>query len=108
MDITTSISSKLDFIINEVSIGGVARFTFTSISYLSISLLLAFIMGVWVESMASNRPSSHVLLSKLSEERRAINMVELQRDWALFGISLVASIATGIVSNIIYTKYFVS
>ena len=100
------LSSKLDFLIEVISTGVWPRFIFAVDVFLLISLVLSVVLGIWVGSKANNRPPSYVLLSKATEERRTKLMNKLRRDWFMFIVSVVASIVMGIVSNIIFTKYF--
>ena len=100
------LSSKLDFLIEVISTGVWPRFIFAVVVFLVISLILSIVLGIWVGSKANNKPASYVLLSKAAEERRTKRMNKLRRDWFMFSASIAASIVTGIVSNIIFTKYF--
>lgn len=100
------LSSKLDFLIEVISTGAWPRFIFAVIVFLVISLVLSVVLGIWVGSKADNQPASYVLLSKAAEDRRTIRMNKLRRDWFMFGISIFASIVAGIISNVVFTKYF--
>lgn len=97
---------KLNFLIEVISTGAWPRFIFAVIVFLVISLILSIALGGWVSSKANNLPSSYILLSKMAEELRVKDMERFKRDWNLFILSIIVSIAAGIVSNIVFTKYF--
>lgn len=99
-------ASKLDFLVEVISTGVWPRFIFSVIVFLLISLILSIALGVWVGTKADNRPMSYVLLSKAAVERRSKSITKLQRDWYMFAVSVAVSVVTGVVSNIIFTKYF--
>lgn len=103
---TAILSSKLDFLIEIISTGAWPRFIFAVVVFLVISLILSVVLGIWVGVKANNRPTSYVLLSKAAEEQRIKHMNKLRRDWFMFSLSIATSIVTGIVSTIIFTKYF--
>jgi hypothetical protein len=101
-----AVSRKIDFLIEVISTGAWPRFTFAALAFLVLSLVASILIGTWISTKAESTPSSHVLLSKSAEERRRKITGKLRRDWLTFYVSLGASIFTGIISNVIFTRYF--
>jgi hypothetical protein len=96
------IISKIDFLLEVISSGAWPRLEFAAIGFLAISLVIAISLGVWVGGKADNRPRSFILLSKAAEEQRKKFVERRRRDWYLFGVSVLTSILTGIISNIVF------
>lgn len=100
------LSQKVDFLIEIITKGLWPRFSVYIISFLFVSLVLSILLAIWVEFKADNKPSSFVILSKASKEFQRKTLEKRRRDWFFFGVSVVTSIATSVVANIIFTKYF--
>lgn len=100
------LTSKIDFVVEIISTGVWPRFTFSIVVFLIISLILAIILGSWIGSKADNRPESFVLLSKKAEEKRSNYLAERKRDWLMFSVSILASIGTGVIANLVFSTYF--
>lgn len=100
------LSSKLDFLIEVITTGVWPRLIFSVVVFLIIALILAIFAGAWVGSKANNRPRSFVLLSKSAEDKRTKFVNKRCRDWILFGVSIIASIITGVIANVIFSKFF--
>lgn len=73
--------------------------------YVFMSIFLAISIGIWIGFTANNRPHSFVLLSKAAEQKQNELSRKRRRDWVLFGISILFSIITGVISNLIFTTY---
>lgn len=100
------VSAKLDFLINVISTGVWPRFVFSVIVFLVICLVISIFLGTWVGSSAYSRPRSFVLLSKTAEEKRKKILSKMKRDWFMFWVSVITSIGTGIVANLIFNNFF--
>lgn len=100
------LTSKVDFLINIIATGAWPKFTFYIFSFLFISLVVSVILGIWVEDKADNRPVSYVVLSKAAENFQENSLRKRRRDWVMFGISIITSIISSLVANIIFVKYF--
>jgi len=103
---TEAIMAKIDFLLEVISSGAWPRFILSVVSFLVMSLILSIVLGTWVGTSAENRPKSFILLTPEAEKRKVELMGKRKRDWTMFGLSILSSIATGIVGNIIFTKYF--
>lgn len=100
------ISAKLDFLINVISTGAWPRFVFAVVVFLVICLVISIFLGTWVGSTASSKPKSFILLSRKAEESRTKIINKMKRDWLLFWVSVITSIGTGILANVIFAKFF--
>jgi hypothetical protein len=99
-------SAKLDFLVEIITTGVWPRFFFSVIVFIVLAIIFSIALGTWVGTKANNVPDSDVLLSKAAIVRQTERMGRRRRDWVLFGLSLAASIATGMISNVIFSRYF--
>lgn len=101
-----ALASKIDFLIEVISTGAWPRFMFAAVTFLLITVALATILGTWVAAKAEIPPRSFVLLSRSAEEDKRKWDQRIKRDWLLFGLSLVASVAAGVLSSWLSANYF--
>jgi len=100
------LNRRMDFLIDLISSGAWSRLSFAIDGFLVTSLVAATVLGVWVAFQAGKPPRSFVLLTKQAEEAHKETLRRIQRDWLLFALSILVSIAAGVVSNIIFSSYF--
>jgi hypothetical protein len=98
--------ARLDFLIDIVSTGVWPRFVFGAIGFLVIMIALGVTLGIWVADKAEIPPRSFVLFSKAAEDAKREWDQRIRRDWLLFGLSVVVSIATGIFSSWLFVRFF--
>lgn len=97
---------KIDFLVDIITQGIWHRFIFKAVLFIVFSLIVSIILGFWVTKKANNRPISFVLLSKAACEYRKKILSKRKRDWFLFVVSIFTSIIAGVISSLIFTKYF--
>lgn len=98
--------SKIDFLMDIITKGVWPRYILSIIIFILICIIISIVLGIWVAAKADNSPRSFVLLSKSAEEEWKHILNKTKRDWLVFCVSIVASIITGILANIIFSTYF--
>lgn len=97
---------KIDFLLNVIATGAWPRFTLSVVGFVVVALIVAVFFGTLVSSRADNNPKSFVLLTKGSRDDRNSFIAKRRRDWIMFIISVLVSIATGVIANIVFAVYF--
>ena len=100
---TISINQKIDFLMQLNATGFWGSYYFYVFVFITVTFLMTVFLSIWVAESASASKSSHILLTKKSEEHKKILDKKYERKWYSFVISLFVSILTGIVTNIIFT-----
>lgn len=100
------LEQKVDFLLDIITKGAWPRYILSVVGFIVISLIVSIFFGIWVTSKATRKSRSFVLLSKAAETYKKEIEKELRRDWLMFGLSICASVLTGIVSNILFNYYF--
>ncbi|WP_148206083.1 hypothetical protein [Geobacter metallireducens] len=98
--------SKLEYLINQNASGQWHIFYNKLAIMLFVALFASIIIGIVIAEAADNREPSFILLTKKSQENKNIVLKKMKKKWVVFIISSMLSIALGILSNIIYNKYF--
>lgn len=102
----SSVERKLDFLASYVFEGTWYTFQENLTGFTIISLVLAAFFGLVVFALSENKPASHVLLTEKSYKRKALHEKAENRGWMNFLIGIVVSITTGVMSSIIFVKFF--
>lgn len=102
----TLLGAKVDFLLNVITQGAWPRFILSVVGFVVLSLVIAIFLGIWVGTSADNYPRSFVLLTKAAEDNKKKFLDRVKRDWLMFVLSIITSIITGIVGNILFAKYF--
>ncbi|WP_026602684.1 hypothetical protein [Methylomonas sp. 11b] len=103
---TNALDLKLNRILEMNAEGFWGKYFFSVMIFIVFSLISAVALAVWTETSADTVRPSHLLLTKKAEQ----NKIELESRyrvrWLSFLGSVGVSIATGIVSNILFTHYW--
>lgn len=102
IDNSKSINSKTDFLINYVASNSPNLFFLKSLLFVVISIFVAIVLGIWVDSMADNRVRSFLVLTREAKKQRDILVEKTKRKYIYFWISVGVSISTGIIANYIF------
>jgi hypothetical protein len=103
---TISLDNKINGLILALHNDPWQRFLLSSIGYIIFSIVAAFAFTAWMESVASSRKPSFILLSPMSEKKRKVILDRYNGKWFAFGLSVVTSIITGLISSVIYAYYW--
>ncbi|MCD6437282.1 MAG: hypothetical protein J7L56_03325 [Halomonas sp.] len=98
--------TQIDLLLDILVSGVWTRFTFATLGFLVLALVASIFLAVWVESSANKAPFSFVTLSRKAEERRDNLLGQQKRDWLIFCASIFTSIAAGVVSNLLFVRFF--
>lgn len=93
---------KIDFILNYIANNEQNFFFIKSLIFIVLSIIIAIILGSWVENLANNRIFSFVILTRESVKAKENYNNKRKRKTMWFFISLIISIASGIISNYIF------
>jgi len=102
---TMQLPAKLDFILKTISSGIWAKYYFSVIVFLVISLALSIILGVWVASSADTNKPSFIVLTEQSKRNKEKHLNKYRRKLISFMLSLVTTIGAGVLSNCLF-HYF--
>lgn len=102
---TMQLPAKLDFILKTISSGIWAKYYFSVIVFLVISLGLSIILGVWVASSADTNKPSFIVLTEQSKRNKEKHLNKYRQKLISFMLSLFTTIGAGVLSNCLF-HYF--
>jgi hypothetical protein len=102
-----ALDQKLNKLLEFVASGFWGKYFFSVFVFTIFSFVAAIVLGIWAESSADTRRPSYILLTKKSEQHKAESDRKYHFKWWSFLGSITVSIVTGIVSNILFTKYWI-
>jgi hypothetical protein len=97
--------AKLDYMVNVIVSGAWPRFFFYLFCFLLVAFVMSILLGAWAGVTADTQEPSFLILSKKAQELRDKKLLETIKNWRLFALSIITSIATGIVGNILFAVY---
>jgi disulfide bond formation protein DsbB len=96
---TKIIDGKVDYLLNYIAQNNQNLFFLKSLLFIVVSIFIAIILGVWVESQADNKTKSYLVLTREANKYRDIQVKKSERKVLWFWASIVISILTGVLSN---------
>lgn len=102
------VSEKLNKLLELMVSGYWGKFFFSVFVFTIFSLIVAMVLGMWVETSANAKKPSYILFTKTSEQHKKLADSKYRYKFVSFLISIGVGVATGIVSNIIFTAYWAS
>jgi len=103
---TIDLKVKVDFVLNHLSRGIWARYFYAVICFLVVSLAAAILLGIWADNAANHNKPSFIVMTKEAEKKRTEALAKYSRSSWSFWASIVISILTGIVSNVIFSIFW--
>ncbi len=100
------LSEKLDALLSLDYAGSNLNFGISAIAYIMAALILSIVMAAWIETTTGAAKPSFLLLSPVSIKNRTKRLNSYRNRWLSFGISVVFSVVTGVISSIIYGNYW--
>ena len=97
-----NVSKKVDFILNYIASNDQNFFFIKSLIFIVVSVVIAIVLGIWVENLANNRRYSFVVLTRESVRAKDAYEVKKKRKTLWFFLSLIISIVSGIASNYLF------
>lgn len=97
---------KLNKLLNLAAEGFWGKYFFSVFVFVIFSFIASVALGIWAEYAADTRRPSYILLTKKSEQHKVEKDKKYQGQWRSFIGSILTSIATGIIANILFTKYW--
>ena len=97
-----NVSSKIDYLLNFFATDSENNLVIPSMVYLTFSILLSIVFGLWIEVLADNYPKSYLILTHESVKAHHIGKKNNRSKLRWFLISLLLSIATGVAANYVY------
>ena len=102
------VAERLEYLVSVTGQGLWPRFAFAAVALLLFALVLSVVLGMLVSAIAELRPRSFILLTDAARSDRTRQLESDRRAWLAKFLSIVVSLAGGVVSNILYGKYFAS
>jgi hypothetical protein len=99
---TTVIDGKVDYLLNYVAQNNQNLFFLKSLLFIVVSIFVAIILGVWVESQADNKTKSFLVLTREAKKNRDTQVKKSERKVYWFWASIATSILTGVFANYIF------
>lgn len=96
------VAEKIDFLTARYAEGSWTQFNLLLTVFLLAALIGAIAIGLWVSDSGENRPRSFVLLSRKAEEDRVEALRKRQKQWLIFGASVITSVLSGFVANALF------
>lgn len=103
---SVNLSSKMDFLIGNISTGLWERYLIASLTYVVVGFFVSIAIGTWTASTADSRKPSFILLTQASEKSKKSVLENYESRWISFIWSIVFAVLTGILGNIAYAKYW--
>lgn len=103
-----ALDSKLNKLLEMTAEGFWGKYFFSVFVFVIFSFVAAIALAVWTEVTADTHRPSHLLLTKKAEQHKTERDSRYRVRWFSFLASIAVSIITGIVSNILFTKYWSS
>jgi len=97
---------KLNRLLQMTAEGFWGKYFFSVFVFVIFSFVASILLALWAGFSADTRRPSYILLTKKSDQHKAENDQRYKVRWLSFVGSLVVSIATGIVSNVLFTRYW--
>lgn len=102
----SNINQKVDFILNTISSGVWAKYYFSVIVFLIISIVIAIVLAIWVEDAADTNKPSFVVLTEQSKKNKEKLMKKYQISFISFIFSIITSICTSFLANILFKLFW--
>lgn len=99
---TKVLDGKIDYLLNYIAQNNQNLFFLKSLLFIVISIFVAIILGVWVESQADNKTKSFLVLTREAKKNRDIQVKKSERKVYWFWVSIASSILTGIIANYVF------
>ena len=103
-DTSNNSASKIDYLIEYIALNEQNLLFLKSLFFIVISLFLAIILSVWVESLANNGTRSYLTLTREAEKARKKFIKKGKRKNLLFIISIIVTIVCSVIANYLF-KY---
>jgi hypothetical protein len=100
----SEINQKIDFILKTISSGVWAKYYFSVIIFLVVSIVISVILGSWVENAAEKSKPSFVILTEQSKKDKVKIIKKYENSFISFLASILTAIVTGLIANILF-KY---
>ena len=98
-------TDKTNYLVELVASGIWPRFFFYILSFLFIMFIASIFLGIWAGTSADNEEPSFLLLSKQAEKSKQKFLAAHKKAWQLFVLSLVTSVITSVIGNILFVLY---
>ena len=99
------ISQKMQLIAAHVASGAAERFMARCIAFVLGGLIVSIALAIWVGATSTSTKSGFLCLTKKSEEAKAKALRKAQHRFIGFCLSVIVSIACGIVGNYLFALY---
>lgn len=100
------VNEKLNKLLELMVSGYWGKFFFSVFIFSIFSLIMAIFLGTWAENSANTKRPSYILLTRKSEQYKKISESKYSNKFMSFMLSICVGVATGIVSNILFTAYW--
>jgi len=97
---------KLNKLLQIAAEGFWGKYFFSVFVFVIFSFVVSVLLGIWTETSADTKRPSYILLTKKSEQAKIEKDQRYKFRWLSFLGSITSAIATGIFSNILFTKYW--
>jgi hypothetical protein len=104
---SAQIASKIDFILKTISGAIWAKYYFSVIVFLAISLALAILLGIWVENAADTYKPSFIVLTEKARREKERQLNKYHKKLISFLLSIGTSIGAGLVSNYVFHYFWI-
>lgn len=100
------VTTKIDALLTTSSSGFWGKYFFSLFVFVIFALFLSIIFAAWASASADTEKPSYILLTKKSKQHKAISEKTYNRKWISFLLSVVVSVVTGIIANILFNTYW--
>lgn len=101
-----AVDLKLNKLLQLAAEGFWGKYFFSVFVFVIFAFVASILLGIWAEASANTKRPSYVLLTKKSEQVKSEMDQQYKFLWFSFLGSIVFSIVTGIVSNILFSRYW--
>jgi hypothetical protein len=102
---STDVIQKTNYLINYIASNTQNIFTIKSELYAVVSIFLAILLGTWVGNLADIKVRSYLVLTRESLKKRDELEEKRKHKWLWFIASIVISIISGFIANILFKAF---
>jgi hypothetical protein len=102
-----AVNAKVEGLANYLATNPWIQFNVGVVIFITLSVVVALVVGSWIGDALENYTPSFILLTKLSYQEKEKTLKARDRQWIHFIGGIVLNIILGIVSNIIFSFVFI-
>lgn len=101
-----TLNTKIDLLAKSLAGGAWSQFYFITVLFLLVSLVIAFIIGAWIDGTILSYDPSFILLTRQSQKAKEETLNRNRKSWRSFVVSIFVDLIVSVISNLIFVTFF--